>query len=169
MRRWFPLGVFTRNRIDWDIENIAIGACGKWSGDSVSITLGLWNNATDGTVLALYELNVYCTQQPQVAALFFDNPGPATNTALISMSNPLLPAIPGVLTASFPGPGSGFPFIQMVRADGGSPWSRRGAPLLLIPPGRQLSVEPLQTDDGGGWSSGITMFASFVWGRYEGN
>lgn len=164
-----PLGLFSRDRFDWQIEAMMLG-CAAVTASSNSPRLGLANAGSLGLPLALYavcaktgkpfcDLNLSLTQSPDAAATVASN-NLYTSPIVIGSS-----AIDGYLTATSvapsttPNPGIAF------RASGENWFCLPYGPLMVIPVGWAANLM-MDIFGAGNAEANVELAASFVWSYY---
>jgi hypothetical protein len=161
----FPVGVFTKRWLDYDLENLWYGTDGFNAGYSFASVVQLVNNATDGSDLAVYEIVPWVSSYPKLAMWRVEQ---ALAVAFTSNVYPLVdgnPAIPGTVVHSNPDAAFYTSNYYLLLADA-RPYRRPGgAPIAIISPGRGLSVWPVNSENTP--ATNAQMLCTFVWGRYS--
>lgn len=162
----FPLGVFTRGRRDWSIEQMMIASNAN-AGLSGTPLWSLNNNTKGGNYLAVYGVLGYRagTQKLMAATV---GPGNSRNPPATATTQPIiqgLPALEGFLgldnSFSSATNSAGLLFI----ADG-IHWLTMGdLPLFVVAPGSQLVVQNAQIH--GNSPEGEPQAITFLWGYYS--
>lgn len=166
MGKWFPPGIFVRNRIDWTTRLTRSGAGYVVAGSSYYPGVNLYNDATDSTYIAVLALLVYVPADPPIVhqTIRSGTAGTKQNAAV-----PLYPDgayIPGdVYTYGTFGTDINEHGNYLV--GNGHSWVHLdGAPLAVLKPGQRFNLEQ-NRDAAGGLISGGSMFASFIWSVYH--
>lgn len=166
MSKYFPRGIFTRHRDDYDVENLMLGSTYVASTGGAGPVAALNNNSTSGCSLAIYAIYAWTTMHPSIIVGGPGGVGNADTTAMVQSLVAGMPAVPGYLSQV--AVGGGYvpvpPAQAMIVPREGL--YRGGAPLAVIAPGTAWAVWPYFYDDTD-TQLGSALMAAFVWGRYS--
>lgn len=144
-----PKGVYNRNSLDWFIDRAAsVEAFADGLITINQLSCGVYNNATDGSVLLVYGLQA-TGKQTDSYVIQMQQGAPDTPGGTLQMLNPLAPMIAGQAIASLTSPDfNGGPYIANFVSNGVT-WSwPHPFPIAKVPPGYSVYVSsPSFTSD----------------------
>lgn len=143
-----PLGMFVRDRIDWNIEALWTASLYGPGAASVSPQFSLYNNASDGSYLAVYGILLARTIPNRFGQAFTatgaDTAASASQNPTISSIMPLAAAIPGTLGYSTSGAYGLNPAAITFAANGANWLTFNGKPLFILAPNMSCRVQYAQ-------------------------
>jgi hypothetical protein len=159
-----PLGVFARNRRDWQLDELAIGTAQGNGGANGEAQYCLYNPSNLGLALAVFGVLAHRSGYDQLMQAWpvkGDLGGNVGNIAMIDSTGGMIDGV----VESKPGSLANAPAGVTFKADGRNWLTLGDIPIFIILPTWRLWVGTQQTI--GNEPASDPSFVTFVWGYYK--